>query len=194
MSPFSAPIRTAPRVTTLGEFEIHVQRARAARYVQPPLEDVPTPAPRTAALPPYSQGPDVLPQYSNPKEFSDDKQSVRSMTLDEMPKLSNRTTSDDEEPKTLSRALFLYGFLMPLLWLIGASIIFLDLKYYPDALHDVEDPRTEEERAADLEVIRRAELRWAWRSLYAFVTVTLFTVIILVTYLGVTKKWTGVHS
>jgi hypothetical protein len=83
---------------------------------------------------------------------------------------------------------------MPLLWLIGASIIFLDLKYYPDALHDLEDPRTEEERAADLEVMRRAELRWAWRSLYAFVTVALLTLIVLVTYLGVTNKWTGVHS
>jgi len=194
MSPFAAPIRTAPRVTTLGEFEIHVQKARAARHVQPPLDDAPTSAPPTVVLPPYSHGPDVLPQYSNPKDVSDDKGTVPSVNFDEKPKSNNRTTSDDEEPKTLSRALFLYGFLMPLLWLIGASIIFLELKYYPDALHDAEDPRTEEERAADLEVMRRAELRWAWRCLYAFVTVALLTLIVLVTYLGVTNKWTGAHS
>jgi hypothetical protein len=54
------------------------------------------------------------------------------------------------------------------LWLIGAFTIFLDLKYYPDVLADTEGPRTDEERAADLRAICRAELQWAWRSVYAY--------------------------
>lgn len=203
-----SPTRTVPRVTTLGEFELHVQSVRSTRNnniqpvqpvqpVQPALPDAP---PRAVVLPLYSTT-EELPQYANPNgiSVSDDKDSIHSSTFDldekqEKPTSNNRTTSDNEEPKTVARTLFRFGFMMPLLWLIGASIIFLDLKYYPDVLTDVEDPRTDEERAADLRVIRRAELRWAWRSVYAFVTLVLVVLIVVLTYLGVTNKWTGVHS
>ena len=61
---------------------------------------------------------------------------------------------------------------MLLMWLIGVSIIWFDLKYYLGVVTGVEDPRTDEEHAADLRVSRGAELQWPWRSTYKFVSHT----------------------
>jgi len=196
------------RPVSRGEFELHVQSVRAnnglAHLIQTTPANTPV-APPPSALkvtlpPPYSQNAQ-LPLYSDSKSKleRDDESLYPSFTpvtpneKSKAPSVSSaRVTTDDEEPKTLARLLFLYGFLMPLFWLFGASIIFLQLKYVPDANATVEDPRTEEERTADLAVIRRAELRWAWRSVYAIVVLVMLTAAIVLTWLGATGRWSGV--
>jgi len=111
------------------------------------------------------------------------------------PPQNNRLTNDDDpEPKTLARALFLYGFVMPLFWVFGASILFLDLAYHQTPEELAEDPRTLEERKADLRVLRRAEVRWAWRSVYALIAIVVSVGIALVIWAGVSGRFTGMQS
>lgn len=81
---------------------------------------------------------------------------------------------------------------MPLFWCIGASILFLDLAYHQTPEELAEDPRTPEERKADLAVLRRAEVRWAWRSVYALIGVVLCVATALLIWAGITGKFTGV--
>jgi hypothetical protein len=82
---------------------------------------------------------------------------------------------------------------LPLFWLVGASILFLDLKYYQTPEELAEDPRSPEERIADLKVLRRAEVRWAWRSIYSLVVVILSIASALLIWAGVTGRFTGIH-
>lgn len=131
---------------------------------------------------------------------------------------SNRQTTDDgPEPKTLARAMFRFGFctspllshpifsiaphvlilflslslVFPIFWFIGASILFMDLRYYQTAEELAEDPRSIDEKKADLAVLRRAEVRWAWRSLYAIVSFILILASVLLIWAGATGKFTG---
>jgi hypothetical protein len=82
---------------------------------------------------------------------------------------------------------------MPLFWVFGTSILFLDLSYHQTIEELVEDARTPEERRADLLVLRRAEVRWAWRSLYALLSLILVITITLLIWAGATGRFTGVH-
>lgn len=70
-------------------------------------------------------------------------------------------------------------------------IIFLPLHHIPST--QVEDPRTEDERTADLQVIRKAELRWAWYSMYSLVVSFLITLSVVLIWLGATGRWNGVQ-
>jgi len=210
MSSSTTAASNTARPVSRGEFELHVQSVRAntlPNIIQPPSPARTTPptALKVTLPPPYPQDGQLPLYYSDSKSVSSDEKVRRGDDDDESlypsftpvtpsekrSAASARTTKDDEEPQTLARLLFLYGFLMPLFWLFGASIIFLKLKYYSDANSTVEDPRTEEERAADLAVIRRAELRWAWRSLYAIVILLLGTTAVIVTWLGASGRWSG---
>lgn len=82
---------------------------------------------------------------------------------------------------------------MPLFWCIGTSILFLDLAYHQTEQELAEDARTADERIADLRVLRAAEVRWAWRSLYALVSLVLVVVITLLVWAGATGRFTGIH-
>ena len=86
--------------------------------------------------------------------------------------------------------------LVPVLYVFivfGSLILFLDLAYYQTPEELAEDPRTEEERQADLAVLRKAEIRWAWRSLYAIVGLVVLLGSILLIWAGATGKFTGIH-
>ncbi|KAF8323033.1 hypothetical protein DL93DRAFT_2223005 [Clavulina sp. PMI_390] len=198
-----SPSRTttpAPRPASRGAFELHVESVRAARaealsqLVQP-----------TSVAPPQYVLP-TLPAYDEKSSFEsvDDEKKASDITVQSaraspVPVVlkdgkSNRVTTDDgPEPKTLARSLFFYGFIFPLFWLIGAGILFADLRYHQTAEEFAEDPRTHEERVADLKVLRAAEVRWAWYSLYAIVLLVLAVAIPLLIWAGATGRFTGIH-
>lgn len=89
-------------------------------------------------------------------------------------------------PSTMARYLFLYGFLFPPFWLIGACIILSPLSSEPPAAlqalpKDVEagyaSPAYEK---AEHGLIRRTELVWAKRCLAAAITFISIIVIVIV--------------
>jgi len=82
--------------------------------------------------------------------------------VDEVPAYSRV----NKNPETLARYLFKHGFYFPPFWLLGASILVTNLNPIPHAEDLV---KTEAEYAEELEIIRATELKWAWRSLYAFI-------------------------
>jgi len=201
----------APTTTTTehsrGAFELHVESVRAARGL-PHL--IATPNNASAHIPHVITPPAyVAPSLSIPVDAftasSDDKSAFESesdsgsIVVGEAKSHSRngntnrRTTDDGPEPKTLARALFLYGFVFPLFWCFGFSILFLDLAYHQTPEELAEDPRTPDERIADLKVLRRAEVRWAWRSLYALVALIVSIASALLIWAGATGRFTGVH-
>lgn len=70
------------------------------------------------------------------------------------------------EPPTLAMYLFRYGFLFPFFWLAGAFILVNPLQL-PTADENWEPGKTEEEKAALLDLLRKTELKWARRCLAA---------------------------
>ncbi|KAK7056463.1 hypothetical protein VNI00_003018 [Paramarasmius palmivorus] len=89
-------------------------------------------------------------------------------------------TSKNEDPATLAKYLFKFGFLFPPFWILGALILFTPL-HAPES-SDPATPnawlpeKTEAEREAIISTLRKAELKWAWRCLFAILTVSLFAV------------------
>ncbi|KAI0305345.1 hypothetical protein B0F90DRAFT_1703643, partial [Multifurca ochricompacta] len=87
---------------------------------------------------------------------------------------------DDGKPFLLSKFLFKYGFLFPLLWFLSIIILFIPLTHPPNW----EPHKSPAERAALLRRIRATELIWARLSLCAAciflclvaLTVTIFMV------------------
>ncbi|KAF5379806.1 hypothetical protein D9615_005681 [Tricholomella constricta] len=73
------------------------------------------------------------------------------------------------EPLTLARYLFKFGFLFPPFWIMGAWILWSPLR----APSDETDPegwmpeKTEAERKRIIEEMRKVEVRWALRCLWA---------------------------
>ncbi|KAL0060500.1 hypothetical protein AAF712_012733 [Marasmius tenuissimus] len=98
------------------------------------------------------------------------------------------------EPITLAKYLFKFGFLFPLFWVMGAFILITPLRA-PD--EDVTDPtsphawlpeKTEAEKAAVISHLRKAEVKWAWRCLFALLIVTFFGVTAGVTIWAVLRR------
>jgi len=85
---------------------------------------------------------------------------------------------------------------MPVFWVLGALILVLPLKNYPP-LHTgassfpIEDPLKPEEIEAHLAFIRSVELKWAWRSLYAIIIMTMTLLFVVLIYLGLSGRWNG---
>ncbi|KAF9483100.1 hypothetical protein BDN70DRAFT_929436 [Pholiota conissans] len=73
--------------------------------------------------------------------------------------------SQPDEPKTLTRTFFKLGFLFPILWLLGAAMLFTPPRSPKSSSMDT---RTEQEKVAFLEVFRAAEKKWAKRCLFSF--------------------------
>ncbi|KAG2123414.1 hypothetical protein DEU56DRAFT_745459 [Suillus clintonianus] len=89
----------------------------------------------------------------------------------------------DDEPITLARYLFVYGFFFPIFWIIGIAIFFLPLR--PSS--DWETGKSAEEKQRLLAEMRVSELKWAKRCLYALVAL-LVLAIVLVTTLVLVKR------
>ncbi|KAG6918646.1 hypothetical protein DXG01_012765 [Tephrocybe rancida] len=80
------------------------------------------------------------------------------------------------EPITLALYLFKFGFLFPPFWIMGAWILLSPLRAPSDDL-DVEGgwmaDKTETERARVIEEMRKTEIRWAKRCLWALIVLVL---------------------
>ncbi|KAI0707971.1 hypothetical protein C8Q76DRAFT_860148 [Earliella scabrosa] len=84
-------------------------------------------------------------------------------------------TQVSDQP-TLAMYLFKFGFLFPLFWLAGAFILLSPLR----APEDWETTKPEYERQELIESMRRTELKWAKRCLYALIiTILLVAIIVL---------------
>jgi len=86
-----------------------------------------------------------------------------------------------QEPPTLPKYLFKYGFFFPPFWAIGAIVLAMKLEPAPPT----ECGKTAEEQAMELAILRRAEVRWSLRCLLAF---TCFLLVIGGIVIGVLAK------
>ncbi|KAG6864467.1 hypothetical protein C0991_009300 [Blastosporella zonata] len=84
------------------------------------------------------------------------------------------------EPATLAKYLFKFGFLFPPFWIMGAWVLWSPLRA-PSSDSDVEGgwmaDKTESERTRVIEEMRKTEIRWALRCLWALLILVLLTVI-----------------
>ncbi|KAG2034168.1 hypothetical protein BDR03DRAFT_819431, partial [Suillus americanus] len=87
----------------------------------------------------------------------------------------------DDQPKTLTRYLFLYVF--PIFWIVGIAIIFSPLR--PNS--EWETGKSEEERQKLLVEMRVSELKWAKRCLYAMVALLVLIVVLVTTFVLVRR-------
>jgi len=81
----------------------------------------------------------------------------------------------DEEPDTLAKYMFTFGFLFPLFWILGAVILVSPLTLP----RDLEPSKSREELELCERVIRAAEVKWAKRCAWA-----LFTLLVLAAFVG----------
>lgn len=89
------------------------------------------------------------------------------------------------EPVTLAMYLFKFGFLFPPFWIFGAFILFSPLREPPASSDSVPawmPEKTEAERQQIIVEMRKVELKWARRSLYAFLII-----VVLATAAGITS-------
>jgi len=80
-----------------------------------------------------------------------------------------------QEPNTLARIMFIYGFICPVFWFIGISLLFTPLR----PTWEWEQGKTPEEKGILLHHHRQTELRWAWRCLYATLLLVIAIVVVV---------------
>jgi len=83
----------------------------------------------------------------------------------------------DEEPPTLAKYIFVFGFLFPLFWILGAVILLYPLTLPRE--FQVKPSKSREELELCERIIRAAEVKWAKRCAWA-----LFTLIVLASFIG----------
>ncbi|GJJ09623.1 hypothetical protein Clacol_003846 [Clathrus columnatus] len=81
-----------------------------------------------------------------------------------------------QEPPTLARCFFLYGFIFFPFWILGILVLVSPLRPTPDW----EEGKTEHEKEQLLIIIRNTEKKWARRCLYAFSTLVILIVLIAI--------------
>ncbi|KDQ20305.1 hypothetical protein BOTBODRAFT_125896 [Botryobasidium botryosum FD-172 SS1] len=152
-----------------------VPPASRTSYVAGPF--LPNSVPRTIAAPP-SVDPEVFRSFfgATPREQAPSAEHPPSYDAPDCPAPAYEVI---EEPVTMARYLFRFGFLFPPFWLLGAWIIFSDLQPIPEA----ECGRTREEQAQELAILRAAELRWARRCAYALLLMILVAAMVTLTVL-----------
>ncbi|KAK0205460.1 hypothetical protein DFS33DRAFT_1328509 [Desarmillaria ectypa] len=75
-----------------------------------------------------------------------------------------------DEPVTLAMYLFKFGFLFPPFWIMGAFILFSPLHEPSSSPSDAWLPdKTDAEKQLIISRLRKAEVKWARRSLFALV-------------------------
>jgi len=86
---------------------------------------------------------------------------------------------EKQEPETMAKHLFKFGFFFPCFWIIGAMIFFMRLEPTPEA----ECGKTAEEQKDEIELLRTAELKWSKRCGYAILSlIALIGIIILICF------------
>jgi hypothetical protein len=100
--------------------------------------------------------------------------------LDAPPAYSNEELppySKREEPPTLARYLFIYGFFFFPLWILGAIVLFLPLRAPKDNTCWLIS-KTAAEKETLIKRVRMAEVRWARRCLFALVSLLMVVALI----------------
>ncbi|PVG04596.1 hypothetical protein CPB86DRAFT_692975 [Serendipita vermifera] len=82
---------------------------------------------------------------------------------------------ENQEVQTMARSLFLYGFMFPPFWVLGALILVTPLTPDPSWYNT----KSEHQIQSILSVMRATERRWAWRCVMALVFLILLVLIIV---------------
>lgn len=82
----------------------------------------------------------------------------------------------NQEPPTLARFFFLYGFIFFPFWILGILILVSPLRPTPDW----EDGKTELEREQLLKLLRSTEKKWGYRCLSAFLVLAVAVIILAI--------------
>ncbi|KAF7330257.1 hypothetical protein MVEN_02463400 [Mycena venus] len=91
-------------------------------------------------------------------------------------------TEKAQEPVTLAMFLFKFGFLFPPFWIMGVIILLSPLRAPPAATPSTAwlPEKTDAERQVIIDRMRKAELKWAKRCLYALVALVLVAAVVSV--------------
>ncbi|KAG7094103.1 hypothetical protein E1B28_007720 [Marasmius oreades] len=90
-------------------------------------------------------------------------------------------TKKSAQPPTLAEHLFKFGFLFPPFWILGSLILLTPLRA-PDPSSTTSSfcawlpEKTEAERAIIVSRLRKVELFWAWRCLFALLVIVCLAV------------------
>ncbi|WVO20058.1 uncharacterized protein IAS62_001348 [Cryptococcus decagattii] len=95
------------------------------------------------------------------------------MMTEQLPAYSKTST---EEPNTLAKALWKWGFLCPLLWFIGMTILWIPLK----STEEEHDPEKAQKLEEMIVILRKTELKYARRCAWAFGGFSIFLVVLIV--------------
>ncbi|TYJ55217.1 hypothetical protein B9479_004047 [Cryptococcus floricola] len=136
-----------------------------------PTPTAPSPeSPETPTQPPAYSG-NARPQY--PYDLSLGSPSDVELMSESLPTYEEESTM---EPKTLAKTLWKYGFICPLLWLIGMSIMWIPLRPVEDEV-DAEKAQKLEEMIV---ILRKTELKYAKRCAWAFCGFSLSLALIII--------------
>jgi len=97
------------------------------------------------------------------------------------------TTEPQSEPITLAQYLFKFGFIFPFFWLFGALILLSPLT----APADFHPSKPEAERQELVLLMRRAEVRWARRCLWAISGLLVAVALVVGCVVGILKGKVG---
>ncbi|EAL21826.1 hypothetical protein CNBC5270 [Cryptococcus deneoformans B-3501A] len=94
---------------------------------------------------------------------------------EDLPTYSKMNT---EEPNTLAKVLWKWGFLCPLLWFIGMTIMWIPLK----STEEEHDPEKAQKLEEMIVILRKTELKYAKKCAWAFsgLSITLIVLIVVV--------------
>ncbi|WVQ74226.1 hypothetical protein IAR50_003822 [Cryptococcus sp. DSM 104548] len=109
--------------------------------------------------PPAYSGNPPRPQY--PYDLSLGAPSEAESVIESLPTYEEESTM---EPKTLAKTLWLYGFLCPLLWLIGMAIMCIPLSPVEEEV----DPERAQKLDEMIVILRKCELKYARRCAWSF--------------------------
>ncbi|KAK7032808.1 hypothetical protein R3P38DRAFT_2918991 [Favolaschia claudopus] len=144
---------------------------------------VPVPAPSAAFHSTTNPVDDFFGYSSRTHDSRHDRRiSVAESSLAPPPYVEAPEYTKRDEPVTLAMFLFKFGFLFPPFWLMGIFILLSPLRAPPTATPSASwlPEKTDAERQVIIDRMRKAELKWARRCLYALVILVLVAVIISV--------------
>ncbi|OXC70183.1 hypothetical protein AYX13_01092 [Cryptococcus neoformans] len=98
---------------------------------------------------------------------------ISPMMSEELPTYSK---TSKEEPNTLAKVLWKWGFLCPLLWFIGMIIMWIPLK----STEEEHDPEKAQKLEEMIVILRKTELKYAKRCAWAFSGFSVMLIVLVV--------------
>ncbi|EJT99894.1 hypothetical protein DACRYDRAFT_117521 [Dacryopinax primogenitus] len=154
----------------------------------------------------------ALTEPGRPREYADPRElaaGARELGLPNPLPMYCHEADEPNEPDTIAKKLFIFGFMFPLLWLVGACILCVPLHAYPLPPTSPDHPDnsattsptsessapeyTKDPRPANLDTVwtqplidlyGRAERHWAWRCVWALTSLCLLGTTIACALMG----------